>query len=295
MSDKVNKIITEKLFELMEEKELLPWEPGWYSRDVAPQNGTTGKFYRGINVLILTVERILRGYKSSRWATKKQMAAWGDGYKLKKGEKYTPIRMCKRIESKKEPGKFFFKVFFHQAYNQDQFEGAEGLWPVEAKEPLGEDEWELEAALVLDGYLGDDGPKVVHGQSGAYYVPVTDTIGLPDRDDFHSSEEYWGTFLHEIAHSTGAEKRLDRKMKGFQQDSHAYSFEELVAEMCSCFLLGMLGIETQLPKSAAYIRGWKKTLKDDPKMLIMAAQKAQKAYDYVVGDSYESQDQTPNP
>lgn len=65
--------------------------------------------------------------------------------------------------------------------------------------------------------------------------------------------------------------------------SHAYSQEELVAEMGSAFLCGYCGIllctETN---SAAYLRGWLEKLKSDPSMLIKAGSEAQKAFDYIM-------------
>jgi antirestriction protein ArdC len=65
--------------------------------------------------------------------------------------------------------------------------------------------------------------------------------------------------------------------------SHEYSKEELVAEFSSAFLCAMSGIEQKtLENSAAYIRGWLKALKEDKKMLVLAAAQGQKAADYIL-------------
>ena len=66
--------------------------------------------------------------------------------------------------------------------------------------------------------------------------------------------------------------------------SHEYSKEELVAEMGAAFLCGHAGIEQKtLENSAAYIQNWLKALKDDRKLLVMAAAQGQKASDWIIG------------
>jgi antirestriction protein ArdC len=53
--------------------------------------------------------------------------------------------------------------------------------------------------------------------------------------------------------------------------------------MGAAFLCGFAGIENiTLNNSAAYIQGWLKALKDDKKLVIMAAAQAQKAADYIL-------------
>ena len=53
--------------------------------------------------------------------------------------------------------------------------------------------------------------------------------------------------------------------------------------MGAAFLCGFTGIENiTLNNSAAYIQGWLKALKDDKKLVIMAAAQAQKAADYIL-------------
>ena len=65
--------------------------------------------------------------------------------------------------------------------------------------------------------------------------------------------------------------------------SHEYSKEELVAEMGAAFLRAKSGIEQKtIENSAAYIKSWMKALKDDKKMLVMAAAQGQKAADYIL-------------
>ena len=71
---------------------------------------------------------------------------------------------------------------------------------------------------------------------------------------------------------------------------HAYSQEELVAEMTSAFLCGYCGILLSTEKNqAAYLKGWLARLKAEPALLIAAGGQAQKAFDYIVGDAMEQE------
>ena len=104
---------------------------------------------------------------------------------------------------------------------------------------------------------------------------------MPAIGQFHSSEEYYSTYFHELTHWTGHQSRLNRDLKGFQCDKEAYSKEELIAEMGAAFLCGKFGIEETLDNSAAYLKAWIKVIKGDKRLLITASSKAQKAVDYL--------------
>ena len=58
----------------------------------------------------------------------------------------------------------------------------------------------------------------------------------------------------------------------------------LVAEMGAAFLCATAGIEDPtLQNSSAYIDGWLKRLRSDPRALIVAGAQAQKAADFIRG------------
>jgi antirestriction protein ArdC len=67
--------------------------------------------------------------------------------------------------------------------------------------------------------------------------------------------------------------------------SETYSREELVAEFGAAFLCAHAGIETTIDNSAAYIQGWLKPLKNDPKLAIIAAAQGQKAANYILSET----------
>ena len=66
----------------------------------------------------------------------------------------------------------------------------------------------------------------------------------------------------------------------------AYSREELVAEIGSAMICNRLGIENEkaFNNSAAYIQSWLKALKNDNKMIVWAAKKAEEAARYILGE-----------
>ena len=97
-------------------------------------------------------------------------------------------------------------------------------------------------------------PTIDHsGGDRAFYRPLNDSIHLPPRYAFENAGEYYSTALHELGHSTGHPKRLDRKdLKGLAPfGSETYSKEELVAEFASAFLCHEAGIEQTIENSAA--------------------------------------------
>lgn len=93
-----------------------------------------------------------------------------------------------------------------------------------------------------------------------------------------------------VSHSTGAENRLDRPtMRNYHKDISVRATEELVAEIGAATSLMMLGIDTDksLTNSAAYVKSWLRYLKDDPKMVVSAAGKAEKAVDLIWNIKHE--------
>ncbi len=111
-------------------------------------------------------------------------------------------------------------------------------------------------------------------------------LAMPEPTRYTSSEEYYSVLFHELAHSTGHSKRLDRKLDTDPKPfgSSDYGREELIAEMASAFLCGHAGIQPAvIENQASYIGGWLKTIRSDKRLLITAAGAAQKAADFIRG------------
>ena len=144
----------------------------------------------------------------------------------------------------------------------------------------------LEAAQeIIYDYLSREGVKLTHTEGDrAFYRPSTDEVVLPLRKQFMSTAEYYGTAFHEILHSTGHSKRLNRLSKPSFFGTEDYSKEELVAEIGAATLINHVGLETStsLRNNAAYIQNWLKVLKDDKRFIVSAAGKAERAVNLIL-------------
>lgn len=148
--------------------------------------------------------------------------------------------------------------------------------------------------------LEKSGAKIRHGGGKACYRPSTDTINLPGKRSFRSITDYYQTAFHELAHWSLVDTRLSLK-QSFETDTETYAFEELVAELASCYTLMELQVplaDTMLPKSQAYLKHWLSAMKADSKFLFTASTVAGKVTDYLlsfVGKSNPVFDETDDP
>ena len=119
-----------------------------------------------------------------------------------------------------------------------------------------------------------------HGGDRAFYTKGADRIALPLQEQFDSNGHYLSVKGHEIIHSTGHPLRLNRKL-GNAFGSDDYAKEELIAEFGTAMLLGSFGIQGEL-RNVEYINNWATVLSKEPRFLMTAAQRAQKAVNYVL-------------
>ena len=258
-----------------------PWQKPWQGGD-AKLGGLPvsahGHKYRGINLLIL----MSAGYASPVWLTYNQAKKLGGN--VRKGEKGTAVLLWKRGRTYTETSaageeserRGFYATTF-TVFNAEQCEGLpETIAPVVEPVPASE---------LVAGYLADGGPKLTHGGDRAFYSPMGDYVAMPKPTDFASFDHYLSTLFHELTHSTGHASRLARLENG-PFGSHAYSKEELVAELGAAFLCARAGVENKAVEanSAAYLRNWLTAFKGDPKMLVQAASAAQKAVDHILNE-----------
>ena len=280
MSNKVYEIVTDKIIKLMEEGQI-PWNKPWMGGFAGmPKNYVSKRPYQGINVWLLAFAE----FSSPYWMTFKQANQLGA--RVKKGSEGTIIVFWRMIEGKKtlKNGKKEVIPFlrYYKVFNADQIEGL----PEDAYGNTGEklDFKPIEACeKLVEGYRTK--PEIKHGESQAYYSPALDFVNMPQKESFKSVEEYYSTLFHELTHSTGHKSRLDRNLDDFGPfGSEVYSKEELIAEFGASFLCGMAGIENNtIRNSAAYLQGWLSKLRNDKTLLVSAANKAQKAVDYIIG------------
>lgn len=105
--------------------------------------------------------------------------------------------------------------------------------------------------------------KPIHGDN-AYYSISKKEIVIPEKSQFKDGESFYSNLFHEMAHSTGAEDQLDR-LKPTSFGSKEYSTEELKAEMTAALVSQRYGMTKHLKEdSAAYLKGWLESLKEEP-------------------------------
>jgi len=275
MSNRVYEIVTEKIAEKLEQGEV-PWHMPWHSSAGSPKNFVTMKDYRGINIILLSMS----GYSCPYWISFKQVKEKGG--RVKAGEKGTLIVFYKWLEHEdKENPEDVTRIpmlRYYYVFNLEQTTGIDFKMPEEA---LNGNSKIDNCENIVNGYI--DKPKIVCSRK-ACYSPSFDCIQMPSLEQFESSEFYYSTLFHEMVHSTGHENRLNRRTVTdlCPFGSSNYSKEELVAEIGAAFLCGITGIENKtIDNSTAYIRGWLRVLRNDRRMVVLAAGAAQKAADYI--------------
>jgi antirestriction protein ArdC len=273
----IYEMVTERIIRQLESG-VVPWRKPWTCR--APVNLITQQQYRGLNIFTLASQ----GFPSRFWLTFHQTTHLGG--RIRKGEKSSPVifwNVADRREStaqdgaKETPRRFLLR--YYSVFNLSQTEGidlhASRIEETRANQPI-----ETCERIVANM----PSPPVFEPSDRASYSPGTDVIGMPARGLFHSSEEYYATQFHELAHSTGHAKRLHRENfdNPVSFGSESYSKEELIAEMTAAMLCGVAGIDQKiLVNSAAYLQTWINRLKSDARLLVSAASQAQRAADFI--------------
>lgn len=102
----------------------------------------------------------------------------------------------------------------------------------------------------------------------AYYSPAEDRIVVPTREQFIDGEAFATNTLHECAHATGAESRLDRKLMDHPFGSDGYAKEELTAELSAAVIASQYGLSKHIKNdSAKYLKSWLGSLRQGPEFL----------------------------
>ncbi|VEI52723.1 DNA primase TraC [Capnocytophaga sputigena] len=139
------------------------------------------------------------------------------------------------------------------------------------------------AALIVENYPNP--PAIKHEGNRAYYSPSGDYVKMPKKEQFDSINDYYRILFHELTHSTGHDKRLDRGIH-LMLEKEDYAKEELVAEFGAVFLSAWAGIMWYTNKNhAVYLKNWNSAIKEaenDNKFLMRAASLAQQATDYIL-------------
>lgn len=279
--------ITDRIIEELE-KGIIPWQKPWTGVRTGAISHTTGRPYSLLNQFLLHVP--------GEYITFNQCKK--EGGKVKKGAKAKMIVFWKVMVkpvldkdgnqeynedgSKKVRGIPVLR--YYNVFHITDCEGIDPKWSSEEEEtPASPAQIDAAAQQTLMDYIKREGIRFEEERSNeAYYSPTFDKIHLPLMEQFDATAEYYSTAFHEATHSTGHKSRLDRFDEGAKIAAFGsvdYSKEELVAEIGAACICNELGLETSssFKNSAAYIQSWLRALKDDKKMIVGAAARADKA------------------
>jgi len=290
--------VTDRIVNMLENG-AAPWQKPWNPADASldmPMNPTTGKAYRSGNAIHLMAVGLSRGYGDPRWMTYRQAAerAW----QVRKGEKGTQIEFWEAKTARgarPEPIRANDGDGHQPADEVDAGRGNRLIHRVytvfNAKQIEGIPEWSpnprslFEVVEAGEHILYNCGAAILHDQTDrAFYNRSSDSIHLPPKHAFTDAASYYGTALHEAAHSSGHPSRLNRATlnESYRFGDISYAKEELRAELASVFLAAERGIPHNPEQHAAYVGSWIKTLKEDKNEIFRAAHDASRAADYLL-------------
>lgn len=275
----VYQMVTDRIIAELE-KGRIPWEKPWTGVRTGAYNRITKKPYSLLNQLILG--------KAGEWASFKQ---WQDlGGHVRKGEKASFVTFWKitAVDEEQEDGTMITKqIPLLRYYNVFHISQVEGVDPLPEEELNTEIEPIEEAEKIKNAYKEREHipiNEVVTNDAG--YYPLFDQINVPCREQYQIANEFYSTLFHEMIHSTGHRTRLNRLTSNecLRFGSDTYSKEELTAEFGSAMLMNILGIETNktFRNSTAYIQSWLKVLKNEPRWIVSASSRAEKAVEYIL-------------
>lgn len=263
----------------------LPWHRPAASLS-KPVNVSSGKAYRGINVVSLWVEAQLKGYAVPVWGTYK--AFQEKGCQVRKGEKASLVCFYKELE-------FADENATAQPGADDQTRSvwmARGYWVFNAEQcdgivtPVPPPVMPIERNARVDAFVVHTKADIRWGGHAAYYKPSDDCIQMPGEGSFtgtdtsSATEAMYSTLLHELSHLTGHKSRLDRFSIPRSRESLAR--EELLAELSAAFLCADLGVTPHLRDDhAQYLSHWLEVMKGDKKAIFTAAAGANRAAEYL--------------
>lgn len=285
MKKSVYEMVTERIIEQLENG-VIPWEwnKPWSGVRSGAYNRISRRSYSLLNQMLLKYD--------GEYATFKQ---WQElGGKVKRNEKSEIVVFWKvlPIEEIQADGTKVIKEIpylkYINVFHISQIVGVEPLKEEERKdiEPI------EQAEKILQDYWNRENITVNHVASDkAFYSPLRDMIQLPLFEQFKSANDYYAVAFHESIHSCALESRCnrveERKGKNVSFGSEEYSKEELIAELGSASLMNIIGIETckSFRNSSAYIKSWLSVLKNDPKFIVSASSKAEKAVKYILNEA----------
>lgn len=267
------------------ESGVIPWAKPWMTISGGARKYLSGEPYSLLNQILLGDPGEYLSFKMC----KDLGGSIRKGAKAKKVVFWKPLQYQVKdgagIPMTTDDGEAVVKVIpylkWSNVFHIDDCEGIESK--VKDQAPLFDTPADERAEQVFSGYQERSGVGFEsRKQNRAYYSPVEDKIVVPLIDQFADAAEYYSTLFHEATHSTGHESRLNRLN---EEEGHAafgseeYSKEELVAEIGASAIMHEIGMESEktFRNNAGYIQSWLKALREDKKLIVSAASRADKA------------------
>lgn len=266
------------------------WKKPWSLQNVRPMNWESERFYSGVNLWLLN-------HGGSEFLTFKQIQELQKKHtdiKLKKGSKSRTVVFFKWTEEETDEttGEVIKPAYpILRYYNVFSLDDIVGLELKRQATTYNHNPEQAENAMnnALFDYFHRDGIEVRFTKSAeAFYMPSSHSISVPETRYFEHYNRMLSTLAHEAIHSTA--KALKRK-QGDLKGSKEYAFEELVAEFGASLLLAHFGVANEVSEenNVAYINSWLQALKETPaRQLVSAMQLAQRAADYILGETTEN-------
>lgn len=256
------------------------WRMPWHHDGTAitrPQNLSSGKRYRGVNVLALWIAAEAHGYANGLWGTYRQWLAVDA--QVRKGERGTTVVLWKQAgtdDDAEDADNDMRRRFFARAFTVFNVAQVDGYEPEPAaKLP------ETDRLAHVEAFIDALKVPIVTGNYNAHYRIDLDTIFMPEYAAFTSPAAHASVLVHEAAHASGAKHRLDRNFQ--ERFKHDWlPMEEATAELAASYILADLGVAHHpRPDHAAYVASWLSLLKTDSRAIFTAASKAQQAADWM--------------
>jgi len=201
----VYQIINGKIIEQLE-KGTVPWRQPWAGAGL-PVNIISNRHYRGINMMLLAMER----YEHNLFLSFKQVGDIGGRVKSKeKGHMvvYWNQVDAKADETEQQPGSAEQKkksiLRYYYVFNIAQCENIPDKYLPKERETKALPSCESIVSAMPHC------PPIRHKENSAFYNFKEDFVNMPKKRSFKSDESYYSTLFHELVHSTGHESRLKR-------------------------------------------------------------------------------------
>lgn len=295
------KNITEQLLAEIKKGNLV-WRKGWRSgvvvkgKTYGAQNYETQRPYTGGNAFFINMQNLLNGTDYRFFLTHKQIKERGAS--LKQGAKPFPVSVFIKNAITKTVNRGGEKidvtteetgVIWYYVYPIDLVDGLKEIKRKTHKPDTFNEIIVSDAETIVSNM--PKAPQIKHGGDKAFYTPSLDYVQMPHKKAFSVQQEYYSVLFHELIHSTGSKKRLNRDMSGKFGDK-SYASEELIAEIGAAFLCGVCEIDYYtINNSAAYLKGWSKTvakeIEEDSNFLKRTVFKAVRAANFIIGKTLE--------